>query len=915
MSRTKVRLWLGIQIFLLILITTHSELTSFTIDVTTDTTAAFIRETCTADSSKGIDVITRTSSMFEALITYNCSSIDSSQLFVSSNGTEIDGCHITDSYNETVFLSCTNISNHAGRNWSFSIVSTTPSILNETFAITFTPLYLQNSTNISIIIDSSLTSALISIPNCEEIVDLQYLRFQCDKNNSTSALIPLPIDCEITCSNLIPGSIYKGSLIRLSMPIADSSGDVFEEDYLNQTYIVDLDQVKNLTVEIQGNTANISFVRPHGNFDGINLNCTATDQSCSDIPTNLTASCSNCTSMLMSSIEFGVRYECEAVTIKEGFADIYSDELTFSTPITRVDFNQSTSSVIERNRFKYKVLPQSDFDYFSTICILDAKSGSPCKDIRVNHSQCSTVLTHEAILGCDYHCTIITRKSNYPEQNSNSYFQQIFPIDAPNIYNYTATSRAITIRWELTDNNIFYYKFEVFLNQSKLADKDRGVDFHEIKHLLPNVDYKFRVALVSNRVLNSSSLIVRTNEEIPKEPTESDIQRKIVFDADHPHSTTTQSVIKFDPTLFSDDYGYINSYSFYVRQDQNKQGIFPNINGSYQAAWINYSIDYLAIFQLRKSERTYRSDTMQLIIGNQSHCPNESIAKVPCNGKLKPNSNYSLIISACNMAGCRFILWKMFRTKAESPANESNTWIYIAVGAGGAAFVLIISILIWRMKKRPEPHDIEIPLYPVESARTPKKPKPLYKYVNMSQRDEHAIYDEYQELEQCHSSCIRSNEDEDYADYDRYRNIFARGPWNQTAVQLIGAHRFSDYINANHIKGYDNKKRYIACQGPLKDTCEDFWDMIYQFRVRKIIMLTHCDKRTQCQSKSKCFPYFPARKNERLSFDRWTVTTQKVLYQRELDLRIRYIHLKGINRNHGEHRVIHYGFTGWKDFN
>ena len=95
--------------------------------------------------------------------------------------------------------------------------------------------------------------------------------------------------------------------------------------------------------------------------------------------------------------------------------------------------------------------------------------------------------------------------------------------------------------------------------------------------------YKFRVALVSNRVLNSSSFIVTTNEEsmkfsskilkwlfisfaAPKEPTESDIQRKIVFDADHSHSTATQSVIKFDPTLFSDDHGYINNYSFYVRQ-------------------------------------------------------------------------------------------------------------------------------------------------------------------------------------------------------------------------------------------------------------------------------------------------------------------------------------------------------------
>ena len=31
---------------------------------------------------------------------------------------------------------------------------------------------------------------------------------------------------------------------------------------------------------------------------------------------------------------------------------------------------------------------------------------------------------------------------------------------------------------------------------------------------------------------------------------------------------------------------------------------------------------------------------------------------------------------------------------------------------------------------------------------------------------------------------------------------------------------------------------YIACQGPLEGTSEDFWDMILQYRVSKIVMLT-----------------------------------------------------------------------------
>jgi len=35
----------------------------------------------------------------------------------------------------------------------------------------------------------------------------------------------------------------------------------------------------------------------------------------------------------------------------------------------------------------------------------------------------------------------------------------------------------------------------------------------------------------------------------------------------------------------------------------------------------------------------------------------------------------------------------------------------------------------------------------------------------------------------------------------------------------------------------NSNKQYIACQSPLKDTCEDFWDMIIQYKIEKIVML------------------------------------------------------------------------------
>lgn len=46
----------------------------------------------------------------------------------------------------------------------------------------------------------------------------------------------------------------------------------------------------------------------------------------------------------------------------------------------------------------------------------------------------------------------------------------------------------------------------------------------------------------------------------------------------------------------------------------------------------------------------------------------------------------------------------------------------------------------------------------------------------------------------------------------------------------------SDYINANYIKGASGSMAYIASQGPLPNTVNDFWRMVVQCEVQVIIM-------------------------------------------------------------------------------
>uniref|UniRef100_A0A8C3RJM9 Receptor-type tyrosine-protein phosphatase S n=1 Tax=Cyanoderma ruficeps TaxID=181631 RepID=A0A8C3RJM9_9PASS len=89
-------------------------------------------------------------------------------------------------------------------------------------------------------------------------------------------------------------------------------------------------------------------------------------------------------------------------------------------------------------------------------------------------------------------------------------------------------------------------------------------------------------------------------------------------------------------------------------------------------------------------------------------------------------------------------------------------------------------------------------------------------------------------------------------------------PYESTRVclQPIRGVEGSDYINASFIDGYRHQKAYIATQGPLAETTEDFWRMLWEHNSTIVVMLTKLRE----MGREKCHQYWPAERSARYQY-------------------------------------------------
>lgn len=116
----------------------------------------------------------------------------------------------------------------------------------------------------------------------------------------------------------------------------------------------------------------------------------------------------------------------------------------------------------------------------------------------------------------------------------------------------------------------------------------------------------------------------------------------------------------------------------------------------------------------------------------------------------------------------------------------------------------------------------------------------------------------------------------------------------------------STYIHANFVDGFEDKNKYICCQGPMENTAGDMWKLIWEKDIRIIVSLTKMNSEDD-----SCYDYWVTEEGFQLIFGRYSVETVEMKENPDFLTTL----LRIIDLTCGASRLItHYWYTSWPNY-
>ncbi|XP_037826441.1 receptor-type tyrosine-protein phosphatase eta isoform X1 [Lucilia sericata] len=433
-------------------------------------------------------------------------------------------------------------------------------------------------------------------------------------------------------------------------------------------------------------------------------------------------------------------------------------------------------------------------------------------------------------------------------------------------------------------------------------NSDGVVIFNET-NLRPEYSYSVSVS-VKTKDVDIFSTAVRDKFEspagIPNKLEVADINKSRVEAYENSNPSKT-AIVRFPADILESDSGTIMYVALLLSQKdcdkiQLRYGAMNTIlewptTKSWNNVYEDKNSDCITQYQTTpahwnpRSRRAATSNEIEFVIGTED-CVGSSSAY--CNGPLKPDTEYSLVIRLFTKSGYNDAAILEFRTDALIELTiilASVSSCLLLAFIAGFIYLWVTKRIKWQ---RESCHGIEDSFGDIIA----KNFAIFYRDLSKPEK----IAREFKELTAVALDLSYSASEMGY-NKNRYADIF---PYDKNRVILDIDADGSDYINASFIDGYRRRKEYIATQGPKPESTKDFWRMVLQHNVRVIVMVTQFREGDII----KCHEYFPLKSKginvivkKKDSFDLYDRTELSVTHE-----------TFGLKQ-----KVVHFYFKKWPD--